>query len=113
LREYSYADDLIDDFDLNSFALQDEDLKWKIPFVKAAFDMSKKKISLFASAWTAPKWMKTNNDFKGNGTLKEPIGGKYYQTWANYYLRFFQSYQEHNLTFWAMTGTLNKFNLLK
>jgi glucosylceramidase len=48
-----------------SFELQPEDLKWKIPFVQSALSLSEKKISLFASAWTAPKWLKTNNDFKG------------------------------------------------
>lgn len=104
LREYSYDDESPNDFDLKNFTLQDEDINWKIPFVQAALDISKRPISLFASPWTAPKWMKTNNDFKGNGTLIGPEGGKYYDTWAKYYLKFFQAYQEHNLTFWALTA---------
>ena len=67
LRPYSY-DDTINDLNLTKFALSYEDLKWKIPFAQAAIALSKnKKIKFFASAWTAPKWMKTNNDFKGNG----------------------------------------------
>ena len=104
LREYSYADEASNDFELNHFQLQSEDLNWKIPFVQAAKAISQKEISLFASPWSAPRWMKTNNDFKGNGTLIGPEGGKYYQTWANYYLKFFQAYKEHNLTFWALTA---------
>lgn len=104
LREYSYADDSPDDFDLKSFNLQMEDLKWKIPFIQTAKNLSKKSISLFASPWSAPKWMKTNNDFKGNGTLIGPEGGKYYQAWANYYLKFFQAYKKYNLNFWALTA---------
>jgi glucosylceramidase len=103
-RAYSYADETPNDFDLQNFTLQMEDLKWKIPFVQAAIGASNKKISLFASPWSAPKWMKTNNDFKGNGTLIGPEGGKYYQTWANYYLKFFQAYQEYGLNFWALTA---------
>ena len=69
LRPYSY-DDTINDLNLTKFALSYEDLKWKIPFAQAAIALSKnKKIKFFASAWTAPKWMKTNNDFKGNGRI--------------------------------------------
>ena len=67
-RPYSY-DDTTGDLNLTKFALQDEDTKWKIPFVQAAVKISKKTLKFFASAWSAPKWMKTNNDFKGNGTL--------------------------------------------
>ncbi len=47
--------------------------------------------------------MKTNNNYKGNGTLKGDVGGLYYQTWAHYYLKFLQSYQKYNITFWALT----------
>lgn len=48
--------------------------------------------------------MKTNKDYKGNGTLIGPVGGVYYQTWANYYLKFFQEYQKENITFWGVTA---------
>jgi glucosylceramidase len=48
--------------------------------------------------------MKTNNDYKGNGTLIGPPGGIYYQTWANYYLKFFQAYKRNNINFWAVTA---------
>ncbi len=42
--------------------------------------------------------------YNKKGTLIGPPGGKYYQTWANYYLKFFQAYQESGLNFWAMTA---------
>jgi glucosylceramidase len=63
---YTY-DDNPNDFNLTKFSLTDEDFKWKIPFVQSALRISKKQIKLFASAWTAPPWMKTNNNYKGNG----------------------------------------------
>ncbi len=91
MRPYTY-DDYPNDFDLNNFTLSNEDIKWKIPFVqngiifyvfiqrnikyfliekkifnKIAMRISKKTLKMFASAWTAPPWMKTNNDYKGNG----------------------------------------------
>jgi glucosylceramidase len=40
---------------------------------------------------------------KQKGTLKEPVGGIYYQTWANYYVKFFQAYKNFGIEFWAMT----------
>lgn len=38
------------------------------------------------------------------GSLEGPVGGVYYQTWANYYLKFFQAYKQFNLSFWGVTG---------
>ena len=103
LREYSY-DDNPNDFNLTKFSLSKEDTEWKIPFIQSALSISKKNISLFASAWTAAPWMKTNNDYKGNGTLIGPEGGLYYQIWANYYLKFFQEYRKNGIEFWGVTG---------
>ena len=72
LRPYSY-DDTPNDLDLKNFAFGPEDIKWKIPFCQAANAKSKKTIKYFASAWTAPAWMKTNNNFSGNGILLKKI----------------------------------------
>ena len=102
-RTYTY-DDSLNDFDLKNFSLSYEDTELKIPFIQSALKQSRKKIKLFASAWSAPPWMKKNNDFKGKGILIGPAGGKYYQTWANYYLKFFQEYQKFNIKFWALTA---------
>lgn len=49
--------------------------------------MSKRPISLCASPWTSPTWMKTNGDVKGKGSLKGSAGDKYHKTWANYFVR--------------------------
>lgn len=55
----------------------------QIPVVKRALAMSERPLKLFASPWTAPPWMKTNNDYKGFGWLKEDM----YQPWAQYFVR--------------------------
>lgn len=36
------------------------------------------------SPWSAPAWMKSNNEFYGRGHLLE----EYYQAWADYFVRF-------------------------
>lgn len=52
---YTYAD-TPGDFNLTQFALTDEDIKWKIPFIRMAMQVTKKKLKMFGSAWTAPPW---------------------------------------------------------
>lgn len=44
--------------------------------------------------------MKTTNTLNGIlGFLKE----EYYQTWADYYLKFFDAYEEYGIKFWGVT----------
>uniref|UniRef100_H3AB74 Glucosylceramidase n=1 Tax=Latimeria chalumnae TaxID=7897 RepID=H3AB74_LATCH len=101
-RVYTY-DDSPGDFDLKNFSLAMEDLELKIPVIQQALKLSKRPIHLFASPWTAPSWLKTNNAAIGKGTLKGEPGDKYHKTWANYFVRFLDEYAKFNLTFWAVT----------
>ncbi len=66
---------------------------------KAKLLSSNKNIKLFASPWSAPAWMKTNNALNGRGYLYK----RYYQTWANYFVRFFDEYAQNNISFWGLT----------
>ncbi|XP_066465046.1 lysosomal acid glucosylceramidase [Eleutherodactylus coqui] len=101
-RIYTYLDE-DGDFELKTFSMQEEDLKLKIPVIQRAKALSSQPLALFASPWTAPPWMKTNGKISGKGTLKGSPGGKYYKTWAQYFIRFLDEYAKHNLTFWAVT----------
>jgi len=58
---------------------------------------------LFASPWSAPAWMKTNGQMEHGGQLKGDIDGPYYQTWANYFVRYFEEYAKNGITFWGVT----------
>ena len=58
---------------------------FQIPFVKQAEALRPEPLKLFASPWTAPKWMKSNNDLIGLGYLLP----EYYQVWADYFVRLF------------------------
>ncbi|NWW26026.1 GLCM Glucosylceramidase, partial [Falcunculus frontatus] len=75
-----------------------------IPLLHRALAMSKRSLSLFASPWTAPAWMRSNGDVRGKGTLKGHAGDKYHKTWANYFIKFLDEYAKHNVTFWAVTA---------
>ncbi|XP_071447388.1 lysosomal acid glucosylceramidase-like [Hetaerina americana] len=106
-RPYSYDDDgSPSDPELTHFQLAEEDIKYKIPYLKRVTEMSKKEILLLGSAWSAPKWMKTNNDFIGSGKLKVD----YYQSWAEYYARFLDEYGTQGLSFWGVTAQNEPFD---
>ncbi|CAG7833437.1 unnamed protein product [Allacma fusca] len=97
-RLYSYAD-VEGDVDLEHFSLVREDTEFKIPYVLKSLALNPN-IKMFASPWTAPKWMKTNNEYYGQGSLKK----EYYQAWANYFVKFLDEYQKLGVTFWAVTA---------
>ncbi|CAH0555327.1 unnamed protein product [Brassicogethes aeneus] len=99
LTKYTYDDNHAGDVDLKYFALQDEDLLYKIPYIIKANELSNNNLELIASVWTAPPWMKTNNDYAGIGFLKI----EYYQTWANYFVKFFEEYAKKGIKFWGLT----------
>lgn len=101
-RLYTYAD-TPGDYNLDNFTLATEDLHMKIPLLQRAQALSPRPLSLLASAWSSPAWMKTNGALIGKGSLKGQPGGKEHKTWAQYYVRFLEEYAKYNLTFWAVT----------
>jgi len=54
---------------------------------------------LFASPWSPPAWMKTNNHMLKGGKLKP----EYYQVWADYFVKFIESYERAGVPIWGMT----------
>ncbi|CAG2118651.1 unnamed protein product, partial [Medioppia subpectinata] len=120
-RPYSY-DDVDGDLQLKHFALQKEDLELKIPYIKRAQSVSPNGFRLFGSPWAPPAWMKDNHKFNESGALRGPIGGQYYDTFANYFVKFLDAYKSAGIEFWGLTvenepiqGMMNKkhpFNCL-
>jgi len=96
LENYTYVDD--NDTSLESFSI-DRDFKWVIPMIKDAEKIRGEKISLLASPWSPPAWMKTNNDMNHGGKLLP----EYYQTWANYYVKYLDSYKAAGLDVFGLT----------
>ncbi|XP_053482745.1 lysosomal acid glucosylceramidase isoform X1 [Ictalurus furcatus] len=101
-RLYTYADSP-DDYSLLNFSLAEEDTRMKIPLLQRAQALSARPLSLFAAAWSSPAWLKTSGALIGKGSLKGKPGGKEYKTWAQYYIRFLEEYEKHNLSFWGLT----------
>ncbi|XP_075215956.1 glucocerebrosidase 1b isoform X2 [Lycorma delicatula] len=97
-RKYT-LDDAVNDVTLKNFSLAFEDFTYKIPLIKRAQAMSDRKINLLGTAWTAPPWMKTNNDYTGFGFLRK----EFYQLWAAYHIKFLEAYKKEGLDFWGLT----------
>lgn len=75
------------------------DKQFKIPFIKKALATTKNQAKLYFSPWSPPAFMKENNDMLHGGVLKE----EYYQSWADYYVKFIQAYQKEGLDFWGLS----------
>ncbi|KAG5671449.1 hypothetical protein PVAND_001645 [Polypedilum vanderplanki] len=56
-------------------------------------------IKIFGAAWSPPIWMKTNNEYTGLSALRE----EYYQTWADYHVKYLELMAKNNLPFWAIS----------
>ncbi|XP_066156502.1 lysosomal acid glucosylceramidase-like [Euwallacea fornicatus] len=98
IRGYTYCDE--EDETLDSFALQPEDISYKIPIIQRALELrGKENVKLIASGWSAPLWMKVNPTYGGTTSVQE----KYYSLFAQYYIKFFEAYNQNNITFWGVT----------
>lgn len=102
-RVYTYLD-TYGDFYLKTWHLSSEDTKLKIPMLKKINAMNPRiegdestGVDYFFAPWTAPDWMKTNNRPDGKGTLVDDPN--YKSTWAKYFIKYLQAYQEEGISF--------------
>jgi glucosylceramidase len=76
------------------------DLKYRIPFIREVLATAgRKNFTLFASPWSPPAWMKDNDSMLHGGKLKP----EYYASWARYYAKFIDAYQEQGVPIWGLT----------
>ena len=93
---YTYIAD--GDSTLASFDIA-HDRQFRIPFIKKAIAAAGGKLTLYASPWSPPAWMKDNNDMLHGGKLKPA----YYQSWANYFVKFISAYEKEGMPIWGVT----------
>jgi glucosylceramidase len=93
---YTYVEE--GDAALKTFNI-DHDRKFKIPLIKKAIETAGGKLTLFVTPWSPPAFMKdSKNMLKGGKLLPE-----FYQSWANYYVKFINSYQKDGIPVWGLT----------
>lgn len=93
---YTYVND--NDTELKSFSVK-HDEQYRIPLIKAAMAQAGGKLTMYASPWSPPAWMKTNNNMLRGGKLKP----EYRQAWANYFVQFIKAYEKQGIPIWGVT----------
>jgi glucosylceramidase len=92
---FSY-DDVAGDVELAHFTL-DKDKTDLIALLKEIITINPS-IKILATPWSAPAWMKDNNNTIG-GSLK----AEYYNVYANYFVKYIQAMQAEGITIDAIT----------
>jgi glucosylceramidase len=93
---YTYVSE--NDAALKSFNVS-HDKEFRIPLIKQSIAAAGGKLTLFVSPWSPPAWMKDNNNMLKGGKLLP----KYYQSWANYYVKFIKAYEAEGIPVWGLT----------
>jgi glucosylceramidase len=95
---YSYNDlkDNETDFELKQFSLS-QDLKDVIPVMKEILAINPD-VKILGSPWSAPVWMKSNNNIRG-GALKKEC----YDVYARYFVKYIESMKNQGIVVDAIT----------
>lgn len=99
-------DDAPGDLELEHFSIaRDEQLL--LPYIKAAMAV-RPALRCWASPWSPPAWMKSNNSYsKGSLRWEPPI----LRSYANYFVRWIESYRKAGVNLYAITPQ-NEPNIL-
>lgn len=93
---YTYVKE--NDSALKTFSVA-HDQQFRIPLIKQAIAAAGGKLNLFVSPWSPPGWMKDNKDMLHGGKLLPA----YYQSWANYFIKFIKTYQKIGIPIWGLS----------
>lgn len=93
---YTYIEE--GDKGLTTFNI-DHDRTFRLPFTKRAIEAAGGTLTMYASPWSPPAFMKTNNNMLHGGKLKP----EFYQSWANYYAKFIKAYEKEGVPIWGLT----------
>ncbi len=95
--EYAYVDPWKEDASLSGFSL-DEDKDDLLPLIQDALQVEGSDIKILGSAWTAPPWMKDNNEW-----IRGHLKPEHRETYANYLVKYIQEYKKEGVDIWAIT----------
>ncbi|MEM7548832.1 MAG: glycoside hydrolase family 30 protein [Bacteroidota bacterium] len=87
-----------EDKSLNSFSIA-HDKEFRIPLIKKAITSAGGALLLYASPWSPPAFMKSNNHMLRGGKLLQ----EYYDSWALYYTKFIKAYEQEGIPIWGIT----------
>jgi glucosylceramidase len=83
---------------LATFSIEKDKVK-RIPMIKRAASLIQDDLVFYASPWSPPAFMKTNNHMLRGGKLLP----EYRQTWADYFVKFIEAYEAEGVPVWGVT----------
>lgn len=95
-KSFTYIEE--GDAELKTFSIE-ADKKFRIPLIKKAISLIGNDLVFYASPWSPPPFMKGKKDMFGGGKLLP----KFYQAWANYYIKFIKAYEAEGIPVWGVT----------
>jgi glucosylceramidase len=95
-ESYTYVTDTAKD--LKTFNIE-HDKEYRLPLIKKAINASDGNILFYASPWSPPAFMKSNNNMLQGGKLLP----EYYEAWALYYTKFIREYEKVGIPIWGIT----------
>ena len=93
---YTYVQE--GDATLDTFSVA-HDRAFRIPLLRRAIAAAGGHLTLFASPWSAPAFMKTNGSLLQGGRLKPEFA----DAWARYFTRFIRAYEKEGVPVWGVT----------
>lgn len=93
---YTYVAE--NDSTLKTFNIE-HDKKFKIPLIKEAMKTAGNKLTVFASPWSPPAWMKDNKDMLHGGKLNQSSAA----SWALYYTKFIKAFEAEGIPIWGIS----------
>lgn len=96
LGNYTYVED--NDTELKTFDISHE-RKWVLPLIHDAVKIAGQDITMLASPWSPPAWMKTNGEMNNGGQLKP----EFREAWALYYTKFIKAFRAEGVPIWGIS----------
>ncbi len=93
---YTYIEE--GDKELKTFSIE-HDRQFRIPMIKKAMESAGGKLTLYASPWSPPAFMKSNNHMLRGGKLLP----EFYPAWAMYFAKFIKAYEAEGIPIWGLT----------
>lgn len=93
---YTYVEE--GDTDLKTFSVG-HDRQYRIPFIKECIAAAGGRLTLFASPWSPPAFMKTTGSMLKGGKLKPEMAA----AWARYFAKFIKAYESEGIPVWGVT----------
>ncbi|KAA3631885.1 MAG: glycosyl hydrolase [Bacteroidetes bacterium] len=93
---FTYVSD--EDKALGTFSI-DHDKTYRLPLIKRVIKAAGGEIPLYASPWSPPPFMKSNKNMLQGGKLLP----EFYDSWALYYAKFIQAYENEGIPIWGLT----------